>query len=84
MSGNTREVTIPACQEHAGVKSVTVTLNWVCPQCGEPRGEPFAGFSYDGSRRLSCHQWTNPCGHVDRYIDVRREVLAQQPAQGEG
>lgn len=29
--------------------------------------------SYDGSRRLACDGWTNPCGHVDTYAAVRVE-----------
>lgn len=41
----TRTVTIPARREHAGYASLTVTLAWICPVCGGPRGEPFAGQS---------------------------------------
>ena len=71
----TRTVIIPACYEHAGMLSWTVALEWVCPICGGPRGEPSGGFSYDGSRRLVVSVWKNPCGHVDKYEDIRRRLL---------
>ena len=73
-------VEIPACAEHNGFHSVRVTLLWECPQCGGPRGEVFRTISYDGSRRLGCDGWKNPCGHVDYYADLRREAgLSRAP-----
>lgn len=66
-------VTIPACIEHRGIKSVTLEIADKCPVCGGPRGEPYKTSSYDGSRRLQCDGWMNPCGHVDKYSDVRKE-----------
>jgi hypothetical protein len=68
---NVRTVTIPACVEHDGYHVVTVTLPWICLHCGGPRGKPFRTVSYDGSRRLVVHGWTNPCGHVEKYSQVR-------------
>lgn len=76
----TRTVRIPGSTEHAGWHLRTVTLLWVCPRCGGPRGEPFPGVSYDGSRRLSVDQWINPCGHVDWYSRVRAEADGQELA----
>lgn len=70
----TRTVQIPACNEHDGSAIVTVTLLWECPTCGAPRGEVVRTISYDGSRRLACDGWANPCGHVDKYAAVRREA----------
>jgi hypothetical protein len=72
---NTRTVTIPGRTEHDGYHSMTVTLPWVCLQCGGPRGEPFDTVSYDGSRRLEVHGWHNPCGHVEKYSDVRQSLV---------
>lgn len=72
----TRTVTIPAREQHDGYYGRRVTLRWVCPICGGPRGEPTHGFSYDGSRRLPVDMWTNPCGHVDKYSAVRAEADA--------
>lgn len=72
-----RTVTIPACAQHEGFYRLTVTLQWVCPRCGGPRGEPFSTHSFDGSRRLGVDGWSNPCGHVDLYADVRAEALAR-------
>jgi hypothetical protein len=70
-----RTVTIPACDDHEGMLAITVALDWTCPKCGGPRGEPQPAISYDGSRRLHCDGWANPCGHVDTYGDVRAEAL---------
>lgn len=30
----------------------------------------------DGSRILFCDTWQNPCGHIDKYADVRAEAAA--------
>ena len=57
-----------------GQHLITVTLRWVCPTCGGPRGQVRPAISYDGSRRLACDGWTNPCGHIDFYADVRAEA----------
>lgn len=70
----TKQVYIPATPTHAGFYGMTVEIAWVCPVCGGPRGKVFKTVSYDGSRRLYCDGWTNPCGHVDRYSEVRREA----------
>lgn len=78
-SVETRTVTIPASAEHDGYAALTVTLPWVCLICGGPRGEPGSTISYDGSRRLHVHGWSNPCGHVESYRQVR-ESLAGKPA----
>ncbi len=68
-----RTVTIPACTEHNGLHAMTITVPWLCRVCGGPRGEPVSGISFDGSRRLQVHTWSNPCGHIERYVDVRRD-----------
>lgn len=68
---STRLVRIPRCDTHEGIFSMDVELEWTCPVCGGPRGEPRDGLSYDGSRRLGVHQWSNPCGHVDTYAEIR-------------
>ena len=69
-----RTVRIPGSTDHDGHHLITVTLPWVCPPCGEPRGPVIATLSYDGSRRLACDGWSNPGGHIDRYATVRAEA----------
>jgi hypothetical protein len=69
-----RRVRIPGSTDHAGQHLITVTLRWVCPTCGGPRGDLRPAVSYDGSRRLACDGWTNPRGHVDLYAAVRLEA----------
>ena len=76
-----RSVEIPACEKHEGFARTTVTVHWVCPQCGGPRGDPYKTISYDGSRRLyNVDGWRNPCGHIDRYANVRKEALEMAEA----
>jgi hypothetical protein len=69
-----RIVIIPACEQHEGIYNIRVNLYWICPICGGPRGEVVNSRSFDGSRQMFCHGWTNPCGHVDKYSDVRIEA----------
>lgn len=71
----TREVIVPSRSKHRGVHRVTVELAWRCPECGGPRGEVESVRSYDGSRCMIVDGWQNPCGHVDKYSDVRAEAL---------
>jgi Zn finger protein HypA/HybF involved in hydrogenase expression len=75
----TRTVEIPARDAHDGHASIKVTLRWECPTCGGPRGEVYRTISYDGSRRLACDGWRNPCGHVDTYAANRREAQEMAP-----
>ena len=80
-----RTVRIPGSDDHDGQHLISVALRWECPACGGPRGMVRPAISYDGSRRLACDGWTNPCGHVDTYTAVRREAAAaaasRHPAQ---
>lgn len=67
-------VRIPGSADHGGTHRIKVRLRWVCPTCGGPRGAVHPAISFDGSRRLACDGWTNPCGHIDYYQAVRREA----------
>lgn len=69
-----KEVCIPACNKHEGCKSVKVKLRWICPICGQPRGDIKNVRSYDGSLILFCNGWDNPCGHIDKYDALRKEA----------
>lgn len=69
-----KTVYIPARDEHEGIFGTNVKLRWVCPKCGAPRGKIKIGRSYSGSIVLFCDTWENPCGHVDKYADVRAEA----------
>ena len=70
------KVIIPRVSEHEGYpgNAIEVEISDNCPKCGGKRGEPYDTISYDGSRRLHVSGWTNPCGHVDKYSDVRVEA----------
>ena len=69
-----RTVRIPGSTDHDGHHLITVTLRWVCPACGGPRGPVLPTLPFDGSRRLACDGWSNPCGHIDTYTAVRAEA----------
>ena len=69
------KVTIPACDDHQGIYKIDVDVEWVCPVCGQPRGEVQKVKSYDGSRWMIVDGWENPCGHVDTYRAVRYEAI---------
>lgn len=72
---DTKQVTIPAMEQHEGLYRCTVTVEWVCPVCGGPRGDVAPAHSYDGSRRMNVDGWLNACGHVDKYFAVRQEAV---------
>lgn len=52
----------------------TVSIAWVCPVCGGPRGEPSETNFIEDGEWLNVHTWSNPCGHVDAYQDVLIEA----------
>lgn len=65
-----RTITIPN-RDSAGwlnlIPTVNVTVDWACPVCGEPMGEPvLRGFCED-EEFYSVHCWENPCGHLTTY-----------------
>ena len=70
------KVKIPTTAQHDGspfcLAEYEISDN--CPICGEKRGDIFPALSYDGSRRLNVDGWKNPCGHIDKYSDVRKEA----------
>jgi hypothetical protein len=76
-----KKVIIPACVFHEGISQMIVELNWICPICGTPRGEPCKVRSYDGSKSMVVDGWTNPCGHVDKYSDIREEYRRTKSEQ---
>lgn len=69
-----RTVRIPGSDQHEGRWLIAVNLLWECPRCGGPRGEVVPVVSFDGSRRLACDGWINPCGHIDFYSALRTEA----------
>lgn len=71
-----------ACLEHRGDLALRVAVPWRCIHCGGPRGELFRTVSYDGSRRLACDGWANPCGHVEKYSEVRAVLEGARETQG--
>lgn len=78
-------VTIPRCEQHEGMFKTTVKIFDYCPKCGKKRGTDtiHKGFSYDGSLRLTVDCWSNPCGHIDKYSDVRQEAIIYAQAEKE-
>ena len=52
----------------------TVTVPWVCPQCGGPRGEIHGMNMCEDGDYAWMNVWGNPCGHIDMYPDVIDEA----------
>lgn len=66
-----RVITIPNRDSQGWLHGVTnVCVNWECPTCGAPMGEPvLRNYSEDGEY-FSVHNWENPCGHLCKYGDL--------------
>ncbi len=58
------------------VGTVTVTISDRCPVCGGKRGEPQSYSFCEDGEWYSIDQWQNPCGHVDKYVNVLKEAAA--------
>ena len=54
-----------------------VTVDWVCPVCGGPRGEPHGYNWIEDGDGYHCDRWENPCGHVDYYDAMIGEAKAK-------
>ena len=71
-------VRIPIVENHGGFSGYVqqVEIAELCPKCGKPRGKNTIHNvrSYDGSRFVICDGWTNPCGHIDKYSEIRKEA----------
>lgn len=57
-----------------GVIRRTVEINDKCPSCGGPRGKPQKARYHEWGEFYYVDNWTNPCGHLDRYSDVLQEA----------
>ncbi|MCD5326804.1 hypothetical protein ACFFU8_17935 [Chromobacterium piscinae] len=55
---------------------VEVEIADTCQKCGGPRGTPTRNRYCEDGEFYYVDNWTNPCGHVDRYLDVLREAKA--------
>ena len=58
----------------AGVALRTVEISNRCPQCGGPRGAPAKNRYHEWGEFYYADNWTNPCGHLDKYSDVLKET----------
>lgn len=55
----------------------TVVIADTCSKCGGQRGDPVKrSFCEDGDW-YTVDTWRNPCGHIDRYVDVLTEARAK-------
>ena len=59
-----------------GIRTKTVTVPWVCPVCGGPRGVPFRTTIRDDGDAARADAWNNECGHVDMWEHVIAEAAA--------
>jgi len=74
-SAQLKTVLFPACENHEGRKAIEVCLRWICPVCGEPRGEIKKTDYIDGSGAvLKADGWENGCGHKEKMRKIRNEA----------
>lgn len=51
----------------------TIEISDYCPICGRERGKPGVRHLIEDGYPYIVHVWANPCGHVDKYLDVIKE-----------
>lgn len=63
-------VRIPIIEQHEGLEIYVrkVEIAELCPVCGMPRGK-------NTIHNVRSDGWENPCGHIDKYSEVRKEAL---------
>jgi len=66
-----------------GVCLRTVDISDKCPACGGARGEPRKTRYHEWGEFYYVDNWTNPCGHIDKYSAVLNEsnVQYRKPAK---
>lgn len=70
----TKTVRIVLRDEFSGEMCVSeVKALWECPKCGERMGEPRGHNFFEDGDSYHCNTWTNPCGHVALYSDVKMQ-----------
>lgn len=69
-----RTVRVQDTQDHLVPQVVTVTVPWICPACGDPRGETEQVTIRMAGQQVQIDRWINECGHIDRHRDVVREA----------
>lgn len=51
-----------------------ITVPWVCPKCGGPRGAICGHNQCEDGEWFHVNVWDNPCGHVDYYSTMLMEA----------
>lgn len=66
---------------YAGLQVITVSILPACSRCGGPRGwDTIKSRCFrKGGGVYEADQWTNPCGHEDRYQDILTEARRTPP-----
>lgn len=70
-----RTVNVPlqSVSDHS-LSVIALRLKWVCPVCGQPRGQVFESPVTLNKQRVITSLWGNPCAHLDRYDQVVAEA----------
>lgn len=53
-----------------------INVNWVCPQCGQPRGKIVKGRVIEEAQNYTVDTWVNDCGHCDKYTNMQDEAVS--------
>lgn len=63
------------------VTTPTIEIADTCPVCGGPRGEPYWHHFCEDGDWFTVTRWDNPCGHLDKYADVLKELNPRTPRE---
>lgn len=47
--------------------TVSIKVDWACPVCGQPMGEPVMRNYCEDGEFYGVHNWESPCGHHINY-----------------
>ncbi|MNY85663.1 putative ATP-dependent helicase DinG [compost metagenome] len=51
-----------------------ITVDWVCPECGGPRGDIVEQNFHFNGQDFPHHIWQNPCGHKDSHAAALQQA----------
>lgn len=69
-----KTVTIPLRKNGYLEGTQCYTVVWECPVCKKPRGGLTKSNVIEETQRYTIDSWVNPCGHVDKYLEVEKEA----------
>lgn len=70
-----KNITVALPDKNQQTQTFDVSINWLCPCCGETRGEPMNTTLTVKGKSFDVNFWVNPCGHFDDYNAIVNEAI---------